>query len=122
MTTLGETPMTATSCVCRTTSGPACSEKWKRPECGLRQLAGAVLTAALISLPVLGGGGWLMYENFAEIEADRVAFEARLQSYDRLVAAAPLAMLPVDRAAHGRDLFEANCSACHKADGTGVDG
>jgi disulfide bond formation protein DsbB len=78
--------------------------------------------AVAISLPILGLGGWTMYSEFAQRESERLAFLELLQTHARLVAAPAREMLPVAPAAHGRDLFEGTCAACHKQDGTGIVG
>jgi disulfide bond formation protein DsbB len=116
--------MTTTACERRTEGKAGCpSDSWK-PETGdgVREAGLAALYAVLFSLPILGLGGWLVHRDYAHAQSIRAAFREQLQAHDRLVAAAPRETLAVDRAVHGRTLFEASCAACHKADGTGVDG
>jgi mono/diheme cytochrome c family protein len=69
-----------------------------------------------------GFGGWLIYSDIAKEEAARAAFQHRLGSFDRLIAAAPGSILDADRFLHGKTVFETTCAACHKADGSGLEG
>jgi disulfide bond formation protein DsbB len=114
--------MTTTCSVARTQRKPECTSDSWTPDCGFREVGLAALLAAVISAPILGFGGWMVHDHYAEARAAGAAFEAQRTSHDRLIAAAPLPVLSVDRAVHGRSLFENSCAACHKADGTGVEG
>lgn len=112
-----------TRSTCQTCSIAKAANQWQRPAGnGYREAGLAALYAVLISLPVGGLGGWHVYRDYANAEERRIAFQERLKAHDRLVAAAPLATLPVDRAVHGRALFQNSCAACHNLDGTGVEG
>lgn len=96
---------------------------WAPPKgSGGRETGFALLVAAAISAPILGVGGWVVHGDYAERENARLAFEQRLHAHERLVAAAALSPLAVDPVVHGKGLFEATCAACHKMDGTGLDG
>lgn len=94
----------------------------RRSVSGFRQAGAAALFGVGLSAVFLAMGGWLVYDEHNEREASRRAFEARLEAHDRLLAASPHAVVPVDLALQGRTLFTTACSACHKADGTGVSG
>lgn len=76
----------------------------------------------LMTAPMLGLGLSMIYSDWSEKERVRVAAMERRESHTRLLAGAAGAMLDAGQAAHGRDLFVNACSACHKADGTGVPG
>jgi disulfide bond formation protein DsbB len=96
-------------------SGP-CREGDLR-ECGV-----ALLCALAIAAPVLGLGGRVVFSAWREREEAKAAAVEASFAHERLVAAAPLATLPVNEAARGRDLFLSACVACHGQAGTGVDG
>ncbi len=87
-----------------------------------REVGWAILGATLICTPMLGIGAWAIRSDYRANETARLAELERWMSHDRLVAAPPMDLLSVDRAAHGRDLFVASCAACHKADGSGLEG
>jgi disulfide bond formation protein DsbB len=82
----------------------------------------ALLVAVGLCAPIAGIGGLMIYGDHAAHEKARVAFEQRLSAHERLVAAPAGALLPVDALVHGKGLFDSTCAACHKADGTGLDG
>jgi disulfide bond formation protein DsbB len=91
-------------------------------DCGFGMVAKAALTAAAIAIPILAAGGWGMYSERQEINERGQVIMARLGAHDRLVTAPAGAVLPVETASHGRELFSNTCAACHKADGTGLEG
>jgi mono/diheme cytochrome c family protein len=100
-----------------------CDEEWHPPtHSGLRQLGIAFLWACLIAAPVLGMGGWVIYSDWRATEDSWLAAIEATQAYERLIVAAPGAMLPIPDAVHGRELFASVCIACHGPQGTGVDG
>ena len=88
----------------------------------LGRVAWAALAAAAVSLPFVLGGGWLIYQDYAEQRDARAARAERMKSHERLFAGAPRDVLPVDRALHGREIFTITCAACHGVEGTGVMG
>jgi len=94
---------------------------WHAPrDGGLRRVGIALVGAFVLMAPVLAMGTGAWYTDWAAEEAlRREAAEAAL-AYERLIEAAPLEMVPVDRAAHGRDVFMEVCIACHGADGRGI--
>jgi disulfide bond formation protein DsbB len=98
------------------------SRNMTRSLSGGGQFLAALAVGVGIVIPFLGIGGQRVYSQWSEKERVRAKEAERRGAHDRLVAAAPGAMLEVGRAAHGRDLFVSACSACHKADGTGVPG
>lgn len=99
------------------------SQVWRpSPAPGFKQLGLAALAAIAIASPVFLAGGAVMYRDRAARESDRLAFQERMRSHERLVAAPSLGQLTVAPAAHGRDLFESTCAVCHNMDGTGVGG
>lgn len=104
------------------TTGQAKSRNLTRSLCGGGQFLAALAVGVGIVIPFLGIGGQRVYSQWSEKERARANAAERRGAHDRLVAAAPGAMLDVGLAAHGRDLFVSACSACHKADGTGVAG
>lgn len=82
----------------------------------------AIAIGVLIALPMLGVGGARVYTEWSEKEHAKAVAAERRESHKKLLAASPGPMLDAQHAAHGRDLFVEVCSACHKADGTGVPG
>lgn len=86
------------------------------------QMGLILMLALLLASPLLGIGGWLVHGSWREREDARLAARAFAQAYEKLVAGAPAPTLPVDTAAHGRDLFASACVACHGQDGRGVQG
>lgn len=86
-------------------------------ECGIAALW-AVLTAAVIAAP----GGISIFTDLRNKERARLAAIEAAQAYERIVAAPAAASLPLEQAAHGRDLFATTCVACHGPTGTGVTG
>jgi disulfide bond formation protein DsbB len=112
-----------TACLCPADRYDEASNEWKPASGnGYRESAWAALYALLISLPIFTIGGWLIGGEYAEGQSERLAYVQQRTSHERLIAAAALPMLPMDPAVHGRTLFQANCSACHNSDGTGVEG
>lgn len=93
-----------------------------RWESGLRETGIAFLWAFMISLPVLGAGGWFIYGSWREREDARLAGIEEGFAYERLVAAAPGDTVAMAEAVHGRELFGTVCAVCHGPDGRGVDG
>lgn len=86
-------------------------------ECGVAAIW-AVLTAAVIAAP----GAISIITDLRNKERARLAAIEAAQAYERIVAAPAAASLPIEQAAHGRDLFATTCVACHGPTGTGVDG
>jgi disulfide bond formation protein DsbB len=103
------------------------SDRWARlgdwhapPDAGLRRIGTAFVVSLVIMIPLgtMGAGAW--YAEWSEEEAvRRNAAEAAL-AYERIVAAPPMSMLPVDTATRGRDVFVTTCAACHGPDGRGI--
>lgn len=91
-------------------------------DCGFAMVLRAVLLGVAISLPFLVGGAWMLHSYQRDIDARGRIILARLGGHDRLVAAPAAAALPNDPALHGRELFTTTCAACHRADGTGLEG
>lgn len=81
-----------------------------------------LLQGVALSAIIGAFGAWAWYENWAEKEARRVAVAEAALAYERLVSAPAGEVVQVDSAAHGRDLFIGVCAACHKPDGTGIEG
>lgn len=107
----------------KVTSGRGPQPRWQPPKgSGVRQVAIGFLHAWLIALPMLALGGWMMYDSWRVKENARLAAIEAAQAYERLIAGAPGAVLPVAEAVHGRDLFVTVCAACHGAQGTGLQG
>lgn len=88
----------------------------------LRECAKSILTGLLISVPMLGWGGYVVYSNWLAQERERITQVEMRLAHTRLVSAPPKPTLPVSNAAHGRDLFLSTCAACHGAEGKGVAG
>lgn len=94
---------------------------WRAPsDGGLRRLGITLALAVGIMAPVvaLGGGAWYV-DWSAEAALRRAAAEAAL-AHEHLLEAPALAVVPVDHAMQGRDLFMQVCVACHGADGQGM--
>jgi disulfide bond formation protein DsbB len=90
--------------------------------CGFGMVGKVILVGVAIAAPVLALGGWGMYSERRDIRAQGEVIMARLGAHDRLAAAKAAPVLPLESATHGRDLFSTTCAACHKADGTGLEG
>lgn len=102
---------------------PDADDGWKPlPGSGLAELLRVTLWALLITLPFATIGGGAIYSEWSRKEGARLAAIEAALAHERLVAAPPQATLPVDLAAHGRDLFATACVACHGPSGTGVPG
>lgn len=96
---------------------------WRPPlDSGLRQVWIGFLWACLVAVPILGFSGWVMRSSFLEEEKARLAAIEAAQAYERLVAAAPGGVVPLQEAVHGRELFGSVCMACHGPQGKGVEG
>jgi disulfide bond formation protein DsbB len=91
-------------------------------DCGFGMVAKAALAAAAIAFPILALGGWGIYSEQRDTREQGQVIMARLGAHDRLVQAPAAPVLGLDTATHGRDLFSTSCAACHKADGTGLEG
>ncbi len=99
------------------------ADEWRPLEGdGWREFVIAASMAFLISVPLLGLGGLLVLEaRRSKANGERIAYQAA-HAYERLVAAPSLAMLPLESATHGRDVFMSACVACHGPAGTGIAG
>lgn len=117
-------PSNPTSPTDRPILGPGATEQTWRPTVGsgARECLGALGVAVLVMAPIFGAGGWRVYGDWRVRHDARVAIIEAALAYERLVAAPPAAMLPVEPTAHGRDLFATVCAACHGASGTGITG
>ena len=82
----------------------------------------SVLYAVIISAPILAFGGYLISSGIAERTGAEIILQERFRAHDRLITATPKEMLPLDQVVRGKALFESSCAACHKANGTGVEG
>jgi disulfide bond formation protein DsbB len=99
------------------------SNVWRRsPGSGWRDAFISFFWAGLFTCAVFTVGGRLIYKAWWEQESARRAAIEAAQAYERVVAAAPLGIVPVGAAAHGRDLFITICVACHGPSGTGMAG
>jgi mono/diheme cytochrome c family protein len=97
--------------------------EWRPPSgSGIRQALMAFVWALLIAAPMLGIGAQMIYSEWRQKEDARLAAIEAAFAYERVVAAEPLAAIPVDDAMHGRDVFMTACVTCHSATGTGVAG
>ncbi|MBL8885174.1 MAG: c-type cytochrome [Phycisphaerales bacterium] len=107
-------------------TGPA-GRDGSQPDCqrdgeGLSGIGLALLAAAAMCVPFFGIGAKVSHDAWWAIESVRLEKEEAARAWQRVVEAPALAMVPVDRAAHGRDVFLSACILCHGADGRGVDG
>jgi disulfide bond formation protein DsbB len=99
------------------------ADPWRPLEdSGLGAAVRSIALGVLLCLPVLGLAAWKTTREIAAREAARLAFVERLGAHDRLVAGPAREMFPVDTLVKGRSLFATACAACHKPDGTGIDG
>lgn len=89
---------------------------------GFRETLVAAMFSGLILVPALGLGGLVMYNDWRAKEDVRIAAYEATQAHERLVAGPAGPSLPVDLAAHGRDVFMSACMACHGPDAKGVQG
>lgn len=71
-------------------------------------------------MPILLVGLWMIRSDWLEREGARQAAAEASQSYERLIAASPGAVLDVSSASHGREVYLTTCTACHGADGRGI--
>jgi disulfide bond formation protein DsbB len=78
--------------------------------------------AAVMATPMLATGGWVLRREFRGLSERREVLAARWSAHERLAAAPAAPTLPVEVAAHGRDLFLMTCASCHNAAGTGIEG
>lgn len=92
------------------------------PGSGMRDFALAVLWALLIIAPIAGVSGAAIYSDWSVKRNAALALAEAALAHEKLVAAPPEAMLPLDLATHGRDLFATVCIACHGPDGKGIPG
>lgn len=107
----------------RDTARNLTDERWQPTTgSGWPETAAAVLWAILIMSPIALIGGWKTYWSWREIHDAEVLARWNADAYERVVAAAPAAILPVNEAAHGRDLFLSVCAACHGPEGQGMRG
>lgn len=98
-------------------------EEWTpEPGSALGTTLKAMLAAVAVSAAIMLPGAWFALAGETERRERRVAEAERRGAHARLVAAPALEPLPVERTAHGRDLFVSACVACHGAAGTGVEG
>lgn len=91
-------------------------------ETGLKALGWSALVALALMAPIVIMGSVRIYTTESARVGARREAEAASQAYERLLASAPAAVLGVDEAARGRDLFMSACVACHGADARGVMG
>ncbi|MBL8746865.1 MAG: c-type cytochrome [Phycisphaerae bacterium] len=89
---------------------------------GWRETARAAVLAVLLSGLIAAPGGWLTYRSWVAYDSARMALVPKPWLVEEVRALPARAMVPVDSAAHGRDLFAVSCAACHGAAGTGVPG
>jgi disulfide bond formation protein DsbB len=89
---------------------------------GMRELAIAVAWASVVIAPTLGFTGWSIREMHRERARVRQAEIESARAYERLIGGSAGPTLTVSHAAHGRDVFNSVCAACHGASGTGVEG
>jgi len=87
-----------------------------------REFGGAVALAGVISLALLAWGGLGIYSGWRGVADAQRAAEESTQAHERLLAAPAGAMLGVDDAVRGREVFSGACVACHGPEGKGVDG
>lgn len=93
---------------------------WEPPRVhGLGQVARAALVAVAAAGAIYGSGVllWRGHQAAKDAEARRLA-----EAYVTLISSPALPVLPVERAAHGRDLFLTTCAACHGPEGKGMPG
>lgn len=88
----------------------------------MREFGLSVLWALLIIAPIAGISGGAIYSEWSQKRAAALAIAEAALAHERLVAAEPGPILPLEAATHGRDIFATVCIACHGADGTGVAG
>ncbi len=89
---------------------------------GYRETLVAAMFSGLILVPALGLGALVMYNDWRAKEDIRIAAYEASQAHERLIAGPAGPSLPVQLAAHGRDVFMSACVACHGADAKGVQG
>lgn len=89
---------------------------------GFREVIRSIGIGVAISVPVLALGLGEVYRTHRAHEEARLAAVKMESAYAELAAAAPLPMLDVALATHGRDLFLGACVICHGAEGKGVAG
>jgi mono/diheme cytochrome c family protein len=96
------------------------AKPWRQPAGGGHRDGGiAFLWALGIILPYLAFSAWSVGSAEGARRAEKRAAAEQAQAWERLVAAPAQPVLPVDLAAHGRDVFAAACVACHGTTGTG---
>jgi mono/diheme cytochrome c family protein len=102
---------------------PPTQDEW-RPQAGhdLKRLGAALMWGVVIAAPLLAVGASMNYGLWREREDARLAAVEMSVAYQRMVAAAPGPVLPLESAVHGRELFTSVCAACHGKTGTGIDG
>lgn len=102
---------------------PESEQPWRpAPGDGLKETILAFAIAAAMSAPIFGIGGYVIFADEAARREAAIAEAQRDQAHLRLVSAPALPMLPVERVAHGRDVFLSTCMACHGPEGKGVSG
>lgn len=97
-------------------------DQWHPEEGGLRDVGLALLVAAAICVPFFATGAKVSHDAWWAIESVRLAKEHEARAWARVIEAPALAIVPVESAAHGRDVFLSACILCHGADGKGVQG
>ncbi len=102
------------------TSGLVGYSDWQPPRAhGLGQVAKAA-AVAIVASGVIYGGGVLMWRAHQAGKAEQARRVS--EAYVTLISSPALPMLPLDRTAHGRDLFLMTCAACHGPDARGMPG
>lgn len=89
---------------------------------GGRETVRAAMLALLLGALVVLPGGWMTYRSWLAFDAARMALVPKPWLVEELRTRPALAALPVDSAAHGRDLFVSSCAACHGPTGQGIPG
>ncbi len=96
---------------------------WKlSPDSGFREFTQSLIFGCVLSIPMLAMGSYLISEGITAKRTAATAIQERFESHTRLVSSPAKEQLDLDKSISGKRLFESNCVACHKADGTGVEG